>query len=274
MVSHDPVFVMEAGQPSPDGYLLNLRTKQLRRLPYEGFVSMPGCFLKDRREVIVSGVDLDGQMGLLKLNLLTRENTEVAYGPFKGGITLMAELSPDGRKVATMQALGGEKMTDLQIRVIDLQSGRSELLGKPGNIGAPFSWLPDGDGLVLKRFERTSDLHAIEPRILCRLGLDGKLTDLRRGDWPVVLRKSRRMLYQDDATRLWHTCDLDGTKSELFAEGLKGYGFPAVSPDETKIIFTRFEKGKAPRLMVFEFGKADGKPAVQAKGFMGTPVWR
>ena len=88
----------------------------------------------------------------------------------------MAEMSPDGRKVAAMQAFGGGKMTDMQIRLIEPQSGRSELLGKPGNIGAPFSWLPDGDGLVLKRFERTDDMHAIEPSFLCRLGLEANST--------------------------------------------------------------------------------------------------
>ncbi len=111
---------------------------------------MPGCFLKNRSEVIVSGADVDGQMGLVKLNLLTGQNTSVAYGPFKGAITMMAELSPDGRKLATMQAFGG-KMGELQIRTIELQSGESELLGKPGNIGAPFSWLPGGEGLVLNQ---------------------------------------------------------------------------------------------------------------------------
>ena len=41
MVSHDPMFLTDAGQPGPDGHLLNLKTGRLRRLPYEGFISMP-----------------------------------------------------------------------------------------------------------------------------------------------------------------------------------------------------------------------------------------
>jgi hypothetical protein len=222
----------------------------------------------------VAGFDTTGEMGLLKLNLVTGKNTPLAYGEFNGRIMLEAELSPDGQKIATIEGLGGTNLLELQIRVIDLQTGQSQLLGKPSGIGAPFSWLPDGDGLILKRFEHKEDLHAIEPRILCRLGLDGKLTDLRAGDWPVVLRKSRKILYEDNDTDQWYTCELDGTKPEVFAGGMKGYGMPAVSPDETRVVFVRYEKGKLPQLTLFALGKTNGKPAVHADGFTGVPVWR
>jgi len=81
-------------------------------------------------------------------------------------------------------------------------------------------------------------------------------------------------LYQADDTQLWHTCALDGTKSELFADGLAKHGTPAVSPDETKVIFARYEKGKLPQLLLFEFGKIKGTLVTKAQGFTGTPVWR
>ena len=187
---------------------------------------------------------------------------------------LMAELSPDNRKIATMQMLGGGSLLDLQIRLIDVETGEARLLGKPSKIGAPFSWLPDGDGLILKRFETREDPTAVEPRILCRLGLDGELTDLRSGDWPVVLRKTRRILFEDNATRLWHTCQLDGSDPRLFADGLKGYSMPAVSPDEKRVVFVRYEKGKLPQVTLFDLGQTEGKPATRAGGFTSTPVWR
>ena len=63
---------------------------------------------------------------------------------------MMAELSPDGKRVATIQGFGRGQLLDFQIRVLDLDSKRARLLGKPERIGAPFSWLPDGDGLVLR----------------------------------------------------------------------------------------------------------------------------
>jgi hypothetical protein len=273
MVARDPIFVMGVGKLALDGYLLNLKTGRMRRLPYQGFATMPGCFLKDRKEVIVTGLDIGGQVDLLKLNLITGENLPV-YGQFKGAKVTMAELSPSGRKIATLQMLNGANLLDLQIRVIDLQSGASELLGKPTGIGAPFSWLPDGDGLILKRFGPKEDLNVVEPRILCRLALDGKLSDLRPGDSPVVLRKSQRILYEDNDTSLWHICHLDGSEPKLFANGMKGYGTPAVSPDETRILFALFEKGKLPQLTLFDLGKTEGKLVVRSVGFTGNPVWR
>jgi hypothetical protein len=104
--------------------------------------------------------------------------------------------------------------------------------------------------------------------------MDGKLTDLRPGDPAIVLRKSRKILYQENDSNLWHACELDGTKPELFAGGLNGYGTPAVSPDETRLIFARYEEGKGPQLVLFQSGKTEGKPAVRAQGFTGMPVWR
>jgi Tol biopolymer transport system component len=104
--------------------------------------------------------------------------------------------------------------------------------------------------------------------------MDGKLTDLRQGDSPVVLRKSKKILFEDTDSGLWRTCELDGTKPEIYADGMKGYDTPAVSPDESQIIFAKFEKGKLPRLMLFDWGDTNGKPIVNAGGFTGIPVWR
>jgi hypothetical protein len=170
-----------------------------------------------------------------------------------------------------MHMPGAASLTDLQMRLIDLTTGKSRSLGKPSKIGAPFSWLPDGSGLILKRFEPSADINAVEPRILCRMGLDGKLTDLRRGDDPLVLRKSRKILYADNDTDLWHTCNLDGSHPELYGDGLAGYGMPAISPDEKQIIFAYFEKGKLPQLMLFDIGKSKGKPIGHAEGLRPCP---
>ena len=270
LAGHDPSYPAGGKSPNIDAYLINVRTGKLRRLPYRGIMSSAGCFLTGRREVIVSG----GPVGLVKLDLETGVNTLVESDLARGRISTLAELSPDGKSVATMQMSSSGQMLDLQIRVVNLKDGRSRLLGRPEPIGGPFSWLPDGDGLILKRYERSKDIRAIEPRILCRMDLDGKLTDLRSGDWPVVLRKSRRILFKDDKSDLWHTCELDGTKPELFANGLAKHAMPAVSPDEMKVIFARYEPGKLPELLLFELGKAEGRPFVKAKGFTGTPVWR
>ena len=274
MVGHDPLFQAGGKNPAIDAYLLNVQSGRLRRLPYEGISSMPGCFLKDRREVIVCGFDVDGPAGLVKVNLQTRANTPVESDHGKGRMSMFAELSPDGEKAATLQMSASGQMTDFQFRVVNLADGTSRLLGSPKRIGGPFSWLPAGDGLILKRFEPVEDPRAIEPRMLCRMDLNGKLTDLRRGDWPMVLRSTRKILYKDDELELWHTCDLDGFNPRIFADGLARHSTPTVSPDESRIIFTHYEKGKLPELLLFELGKPKGKPVVRASGFTGTPIWR
>lgn len=275
MVGHDPLFTgTNSSKLATDGYVLNLRTKELRRIPYQGATMMPGCFLKNRWEVVISGADLFTGPEMLKINLLTGATTKLGGEQGNGSLGLVGEASPDGKKVAAIGLFSGKSIVDFQMKLIDLQTGQMQDLGKAGRIGAPFSWLPDGDGLILKRFEQANNLNAVEQRILCRLGLDGKLVDLRPGDMPLVLRKTRKILYQDNDTDLWHTCNLDGSEPELYADGLKSYGTPAVSPDEKSIMFALYEKGKLPQLMLFEISGSKGKPIRHANGFTGLPVWR
>jgi hypothetical protein len=275
MVEHDPLFVRGGQrQLALASYILNLRTEEIRRVPCHCVGSSAGSFLKGRHEVVISGMDSFEGAQLLKVNLLTGRNTKLESIGSSGAPEMNGEISPDGKQLASMAFFGGDSVRDFQIRLIDLETGKSKNIGKPGRIGAPFSWLPDGEGLILKRFEHVNDLNAIEPRVLCRMGLDGQLTDLRRGDTPLVLRKSRKILYQDDDTELWHTCNLDGSGSELFGDGFKGCDMPTVSADEKRIIFAYYEKGKLPQLMLFDMGKANGKPVGHAEGFTAMPVWR
>ncbi len=272
MVMYDPNFVMEHKTPSLDGYLLNLKTGQLRRLPFKGIGSMPACFLRDRRSVVVSGFNLDATFDLVKLDLETGANTPVVAE--LSGMALAGELAPDGKSVSAVEVFAGQRVTDLQMTIVNIENGDTKKIGVPGNIGGPCSWLPDGSGFILKRFEQGKGQNGLEPRVLCRLGLDGKLTDLRPGDSPLVLRKSGRILFEDGESRLWHTCALDGTKAELFGDGFKGHGNPAVSPDETKVIFKRYSEGEIPQLILFDIGSTNGKPVTTDGGFLSQPVWR
>jgi hypothetical protein len=274
MVWHDRLFQAGNKNMGCDTFLLNLQTGRLRRVPYNGISSTVGCFLPGRREVLVSGFDIHGPVGLIKVNLDTGRNIPLEPEASALPLSLMAEVSPDGKSVATAQMLGGGQLKDLQPRIVTLADGHSRVLGKPSPLGTPFSWLPDGSGLLFKRFEAVADPQAVEPRIICRVGLDGKHTDVRPGEWPVVLRKSHRILYLNMDSRLWYTCQLDGSKPELYADGMSDHATPAVSSDETKIVFVRHEKGQLPDLRLYEFGKTEGRSVSKEPGFTGTPVWR
>jgi hypothetical protein len=267
MVTHDPLAESGGNSRTLDGYVLNLETGKLRRLPHAGIATVPGCFLHDRSEVIGSGTDLDGHTGIFKWNLLTGQETRIS-----DGLIAMAELSPDGRTLAIMRITGDG--VDPQMQLIDLETRKERPLGKLGHIGGPIGWLPDGDGLILKRFEATTDRTATERPVVCRLGMDGKVSDLRYGDSPIVLRKSKKILFQDNDSGLWKTCEFDGTKPQIYADGMKGYDTPVVSPDESQIIFAKYENGKLPQLLLFDWSSTNGKALVKAEGFTGIPVWR
>jgi hypothetical protein len=282
LVAHDPLFV--EGEPaSPDTFILNLKSGQMRRVPFVGMGSMPCGFVASRGAAVVAGVafhsmavvagtSLESFYGLARVDLVTGKNEPFAADWLSGGPFFMSEVSPDGQ-----YALGFSPLPDMEeteVELIKLSDRSTRTLRKTGKLGGPASWLPDGNGIVLKRYDLAKRLNQTGPPIVCRLDLDGTLKDLRPGDWPVVLRKSRKILYQENESHLWHTCDLDGSNPKLYADGLADHGEPAISPDERQILFTHFNKGRAPQLMLFELGKTNGVPATRAPGYTGRPVWR
>jgi len=272
MVARDPLFVPAGAPLSLDSFILNLKSGDLRRIPFAGITSMPGFFAESRTVAVVAGMDLNGQAGITRIDVVTGKNEPFASDWLSGGPLLTEEVSPNGQYALGFSPSFSD--TEVEIRLIKLSDRSIRTLRKTGRLGIPSSWLPESDGIILKRFEPVSDPKQIEPRVLCRLDLDGTLKDLRPGDSPLVLRKSRKILYQENGSRLWHTCDLDGSNPKLYADGLAGHGQPAVSPDERQILFTRFNKGHVPQLMLFELGKSNGLPATRAPGYTGKAVWR
>ncbi|HEX7655142.1 MAG TPA: hypothetical protein VF607_16660, partial [Verrucomicrobiae bacterium] len=273
MAAHDHMAAAGDEKLRLDNYIINLKSGKSRRVPYEGYLSMAGCFLEGRRQVAVIGYSEEGFMGLVKVDLNTGENTPVCGDVPERTILYGAQLSPDKKKLATIQMANSGNILDFQIRTVDLEMCESRLLSKPARVGGPYSWLPDGSGIILPRFERTLNPFAPEPTVICRMDIEGRLTDLRSGRSPLVLPKAGKILYQDKSSDLWQTCELDGSKPQLFAGGLKHHGCPAVSPDGSKIVFTRFEDGKLPQLMLFEMGKSEGKAVPTGPGFTSLAVW-
>ena len=271
MVNYDRNESVDNPRPLMDGCLLNLETGALRRIPYDGAAAMPLCFLADRSEVLVVGTAPYEGMRLVRINLTSGENTVV---PIDGsGIPMAATLSPDGREVAMVFGFNGQgRMLDFQLRLLDLKSGKFGDLGKPARLGSPLSWLPDGSGIILKRFAPPKSFDAIEERIVCRLDRTGTLTDLLDGDTPVVLRNRRQILFE--RSREWFTCDFEGKNVTPYADGLKGHGAPAISPDEERIAFMHYVKGQMPLLKLFELGAAEGQRASQRPGLMFGALWR
>ena len=188
-----------------------------------------------------------------------------------GGFTLFPVLSPDGRTLAVVHKGADERRLDTQVCLVDVETGAARRLGGPHDM-AFVSWLPDGRGLiVLVRVPDPARNRLIDT--IARMDLDGKLTDLREGSMPVLLGGGKRILFRDSQSD-WKTCNLDGQDVKPYADGLKGYGFPAPSPDGKRLLMMRFQPGKGPEPVVLPIDAGQGKAATTAPGLWAMPAWR
>lgn len=276
MMSHSGTWRPGQKSPDTDGRLVDLRTGRYRRIPFRGASVMPGCFLKGRTRVVISGLDsLTGVLGLYEIDLKTGANRQLGGEALGIGLSLMPALSPDGKTLAVLHKGAAGSTLDSQIYLVDVETGDSKALGQLGDM-AFLSWLPDGNGLVILLRESTdrSNLSSPQTKTICRISLDGQIKKLRDGDTPLLLTDGKTILFQDANVHTWHTCDLDGANVKLYAGGMTGYGFPAAASDGNRILFMHFRTGNAPEPMIFPIGKSDGKPAITKSGLWAMPAWR
>lgn len=274
LVQRDPRFTADLYLPGTDGYLFNPATGERRRLPYYDNTSIPVGFLADRTEVLVIGGNItEDRNELFKIDLKTQEHTAIEHDIPEGISLLSAALSPDGKKLAIVQ----QSLRDVQknqVRILDLETGKSKLLGKEEYMEEAVSWLPDGKGVIVNRisYSLISRADRIKGNVV-RLELTGKSKVLMPGNSAIVLPRWKKLLYREIKTGLWHTSDLDGKNSQLYANGLKDHIDPAISPDGTQIFFSLQSEKMLPRLTLFEFGRAEGKPVSHLPGYLSKPVW-
>jgi WD40-like Beta Propeller Repeat len=265
----------KAGQKSDDVelQLMDVRSGRFRRVPFPGLAAMPGCFLPDRKSVVVHGL-MSGTGGLMpyRVDLQSGQTMALAAETFQNANTMGATLSPDGRTLAIMRAGVGGAFLKNQVYLIDLASDKATPLGE--SLDAYFlSWLPDGERLLL-RVNEYEDLNSKTSKWLATIDLDGKLTKLFPGDFPILAGSPLQIVFEDPDTRLWSSCDLDGKNAKLYAGGLKGHGFPAPSPDGKQLLMMYFQKGKTPVPMLLDFGKSSGRVLTKAPGLWAMPKWK
>ncbi len=276
MIGHGGTWQPGMKTPDTDGRLLDLRTGRIRRIPFHGSNTVPGCFLRDRRRVVVTGIDaVEGTMGLYEIDLQTGVNRRLGGNRLAGGFTLMPALSPDGMTLAVLHKGATGKMLETQVFLVDLGSGEAKALGVPHDM-AFLSWLPGGEGLVALLREGGDPLDLKTPRkqTIVRVDLEGGITKVRNGGFPILLNDGKTVLYEEPTSRTWQTCDLEGGSSKPFAGGLAGHGFPSPAPDGKRIIMMRFRPGQAPEPTILTIGEAEGIPATTAPGLWAAPAWR
>jgi len=263
------------GQKSPDTdlQLIDVQSGRFRRLPFRGIAALPGCFLADRKSVVVHGMRL-GTGGLMpyRVDLQTGETSAIAADTFFSGNTLGAALAPDGSTLALMRFGVDGAFLKSQIYLIDLARDKAMPLGEP--LDATFlSWLPDGKWLLL-RVNEYRDVNSKASKWVATIDLDGKLTKLFQGDFPLLAGIPPQIVFEDPETDLWSSCELDGKNPKPYANGLKGYGFPAPSPDGKQLLMMYFQKGNAPVPTLLDFGKTSGRVLTEAAGLWAMPQWK
>jgi hypothetical protein len=273
MIAHNALWRPGMKSPDTDGRLLEIKTGRVRRIPFQGAVSEPGCFLKGRDAVVVCGLDPEGGvLGLYEVNLSTGANRPLGGPVLASGFTLFPQLSPDGKTLVAIHSDGDAGVLRKQACLVDLETGKATLIGAPRDLG-PTAWMPDGQALLTIDRE---DAGPSKPTVntICRMDLEGRLTRLREGNNAVILGAAKRILFDDASDRMWKTCDYSGKDVTVFAGGLKGHAFPAPAPDGKRLLLMRFESGKAPAPMIYTIGETKGTAATSLPGLWAHPAWR
>ncbi len=272
MIGHSGMW--RPGVPSKDldTRLLNIKTGTFRRVPYQDGVTMPGCFLKDRKKVVVVGMTQDAWLVPFVVDLETGENRQLGGDTLRTAMTMFPVLSPDGKKLAALYTRGDEGILERRVVMIDIESGEARNIGDPMDT-AFVSWLPAGDGFILIRRE-TASMDEVAVATICRMDMTGKLTEIRKGDRPVVLKDGKTILFWDQEDDLWKTCDFSGGNVKLFGDGFKSHGAPAPAPDGKRVVMMHYRKDNGPIPVVIDIGKSSGSPITDRPGLWAYPNWK
>jgi len=271
-VVHDPAAdSRDKARISPRLGILRIDTGTVTRIPVPALSTIWGCFLPSRQEALVLHQDIFGEAQVSKVNLRTGDVNPCDFA-LAGQPIGMPILSPDHKTIAILyRPSTAESVLEFQMLLLDLETQKASPLGKAGKLGGPYSWLPDGSGIILKRFNPAPP-NEIEPCTVCILKLDGTMTDIVAGDDPLVIPSQKRFLFEG-ANREWFLCDLAGKIRVKYAGGMKGYGNPTLAPNGKEMLWVRYSSDQFPQINLFDFGSNKGKAVVKSPGFTSIPVW-
>lgn len=270
MLAHAPDYVPGAEGYDLDSRLMDVNNGRFRRIPFRGAESFPTCFASDRKSVIVGGVSVStGNIRPVQIDLSIGKNRALGGAMFDTGVAIGASLSPDGSRLIILRKDLAMGILETQPFIIDMKTNQARKIGKPMDTGF-FKWMPDGQHVIFPL--RDPPLDKVQKVSLAVMDMDGNVVKLCPGDDPNPLADGKRILFEDDQQH-WNTCDLKGQNVKLFADGMAGYGFPAVAPDGKRLLLMRFQP-QPPKPLVFEIGQAEGKVITDEEGLWAMPVWR
>jgi hypothetical protein len=272
MLGHSAVW--QPGQKAGDMNLCLVEsgTGRFRRIPFEGSVALPGCFSIDRRKVYIAGIAPDGVIWPYEVDLGTGANRRLATNLILEGTAGFPALAPDGRTLAVLHLGGERRVLESDVALIDIETGKARYIGSPAD-RAFLSWLPAGQGLIL--LERTRTL-AGEPEgsWISRMDLDGKVTRIREGNFPVLLQDGKTILFMRREQGTWATCDLKGESEKDLGNVGPSYGFPSPAPDGKRLLMMRVVKGVGMDPIIIDLTTAQERMIPHPAGLWSQPAWR
>jgi hypothetical protein len=283
MIAHAPAWHPGSSVPYTDTVLLNIKTGQIRRIPYQNGNCVPGCFSQDRLKVFLTGtLGPFGSQALFEVDLITGDHRRLGAHQLQG-TPVSPALSPDGRTLVVASLTPGvhpppdDKPFDIvrfQLSLVDIASGNARPLGTPLDIGE-VNWLPDGSGLILvTRKYQSKDTPSLDT--ISRMDLAGNVTELRPGSHPELVLNGTRILYEDQQSQRWFTCDLNGDAPSLIGDGLSEFGFPAASSkgDRLVMMYMGDADSKGPRPFIVDVRSGNATPIEVGEGFWAIPRWK
>ena len=241
LISHNQLETSVDKGGIPELELWNLKTSELRRVPAIAMALRSGTFQRDRSRIIALGISFE-KGGTFPFEVDFQSGANRIIGDFhRGSVVIAPVVSHDGKTLALLHQELFE--TDIHVYLIDIKSNVATKLGEPQGLFG-LSWLPDDKGLIVsKRIARNKTEPSIET--LCKMDLDGKLTDIRDGKNPLVLSDGNSILFEDKG-RAWHVCDMDGKILKDITSGKLHYEFQSLNPTGEKVLGVR--RGKSDEL--------------------------
>jgi hypothetical protein len=263
------------GQPAmdTDAMLVNLSTGKFRRVATPFSAPMGGCFSPDRTKVYVSAYDSASGAIVLGETDLAEHTFRILGGNSAVGVNLFPCVSPSGKSMLWLHKSGDETSSLLsRVGLLDVRTGSSKFIGEPMDT-AFVSWLPDASAMILVQRDASGSRDKPPRTSIARMSSGGKVTILRPGNSPQVIRAAKRILFEDQEG-LWKTCALDGSDEQLIGEGLKGFGSPSVSPDGTQLLMNKFDKATGPRPHIVDIKTGSASELKLPAGLWVKPIWQ
>jgi hypothetical protein len=251
-----------------DGRIYSPKLKSMRRIPFPGAVSTPFAIDPEKELIYVTGIPINSN----SVRPFVIDNKSGKSSPLGGkylakGQSSSLSLSPNRKMLALLHqatpSLNDNKSLVLlhfdtkQMQTISLEKSPQKVI-----------WHPDGKSLYLATYDhekKKSVISLISP---------GKLTDdIIEGAEPIILYKSKKILFLDLKDQKWKICDFDGEDPQLFEKGLERLQYPSINADESEILMILQDEENRSVPIKYNMEKDSITPLASPKGLWLSPVW-